>query len=116
MEIVIPDLLPVLRKNRNLVTAINDPVGQVGFLAMNHLYPPFNDVQPRRAILMALSQEDYMRAVVGDDDSLWKPCRAISRLARRFTPTMATSSKVRANWMPPNDCSARAAMRASPLP
>jgi peptide/nickel transport system substrate-binding protein len=27
VEIVIPDLVPVLRKNRNLVTAINDPVG-----------------------------------------------------------------------------------------
>jgi peptide/nickel transport system substrate-binding protein len=73
VEIVIPDLLPVLRKNRNLVTAINDPVGHVGFLVMNHLYPPFNDVRARRAILMALSQEDYMRAYVGDDDCLWKP-------------------------------------------
>ena len=37
--------------------------------AMNHLYPPFNDVRARRAILMAMSQEDYMRAVVGDDTS-----------------------------------------------
>jgi peptide/nickel transport system substrate-binding protein len=52
LEVVIPDLLPVLRKNRNLVTAINDPVGLVGQLMMNHLYPPFNDVRARRAILM----------------------------------------------------------------
>jgi peptide/nickel transport system substrate-binding protein len=73
LELVLPDLLPVLRKNRNLVTAINDPVGSVGWLVMNHLFPPFNDVRARRAILMALSQEDYMRAYVGDDDSLWKP-------------------------------------------
>src|SRR6266550_1417168 len=73
LELVLPDLLPVLRKNHNLVTAINDPVGLVGALGMNHLYPPFNDVRARRAILMALSQEDYMRAHVGDDDSLWKP-------------------------------------------
>jgi peptide/nickel transport system substrate-binding protein len=73
LEVVLPDLLPVLRKNRNLVAEINDPHGLVGFVAMNHLYPPFNDVRARRAILMALSQEDYMRAFVGDDDSLWKP-------------------------------------------
>src|SRR5215468_9505916 len=73
LEPVLPDLLPVLRKNRNLVTAINDPLGNVGLLGMNHLYPPFNDVRARRAILMALSQEDYMRALVGDDDSSWKP-------------------------------------------
>jgi peptide/nickel transport system substrate-binding protein len=73
LEAVPPDLLPVLRRNRNLVTAINDPVGNVGALGMNHLYPPFNDVRARRAILLALSQEDHMRAFVGDDDSLWKP-------------------------------------------
>ena len=40
---------------------------------MNHLYPPFNNVRARRAVLMAMSQEDYMRALVGDDDALWKP-------------------------------------------
>jgi peptide/nickel transport system substrate-binding protein len=73
LEGVLPDLLPILRKNRNLVTAINDPLGLVGRLVMNHLYPPFSDVRARRAILMALSQEDYMRAYVGNDDSLWKP-------------------------------------------
>jgi peptide/nickel transport system substrate-binding protein len=73
LELVVPDLLPILRKNPNVVTAINDPVGLVGRLVMNHLFPPFNDVRARRAILMALSQEDYMRAYVGDDDSLWKP-------------------------------------------
>jgi peptide/nickel transport system substrate-binding protein len=73
LEGVLPDLLPVLRKNRNLVTEINDPLGVVGLLGMNHLYPPFDDVRARRAILMALSQEDYMRALVGDDDSSWKP-------------------------------------------
>jgi hypothetical protein len=67
------DLLPILRKNPNLMTAINDPVGLVGVLKMNHLFPPFNDVRARRAILMALSREDYMRVVVGDDGSLWKP-------------------------------------------
>jgi peptide/nickel transport system substrate-binding protein len=73
LEVVLPDLLPLLRKNRNLMAEINDPLGLVGFVGMNHLYPPFNDVRARRAFLMALSQEDYMRALVGDDDSLWKP-------------------------------------------
>jgi peptide/nickel transport system substrate-binding protein len=27
----------------------------------------------RRAVLMALSQQDYMQSLVGDDDKLWKP-------------------------------------------
>jgi peptide/nickel transport system substrate-binding protein len=69
----LPDLLPVLRRNRNLVVELADPLGQFGLLLMNHLYPPFNDARARRAILMAASQEEYMRAVVGQDDTQWKP-------------------------------------------
>jgi peptide/nickel transport system substrate-binding protein len=79
----ISDLVPLLRKNRNVVVDIADPLGNVGSFRMNHLFPPFNDVRARRAILMAMSQEDYMRAVVGDDPELWKP------LPGFFTPGTA---------------------------
>ena len=69
----IPDLVPVLKKNRNIAVDIADPLGNIGVFRMNHLHPPFNDVRARRAVLTALNQEDYMRAIVGDDDALWKP-------------------------------------------
>ncbi len=72
-ELPIPDLIPMLRRNPNVTVAVSDPLGIAGRLTINHLYPPFNDVRARRAILTALSQEDYMRAYVGDDDSMWKP-------------------------------------------
>ena len=76
----ISDLVPVLRKNRNVAVDIADPLGNIGTFRMNHLHPPFNDVRARRAVLMALDQEEYMRALVGDDNSLWKP------LPGYFTP------------------------------
>jgi len=76
----LPDLVPVLKKNRNIGVDIADPLGNIGSFRMNHLHPPFNDVRVRRAVLMAMSQEDYMRALVGDDTSLWKP------LPGYFTP------------------------------
>src|SRR5258706_7909773 len=76
----ISDLVPVLKKNRNVAVDIADPLGNIGSFRMNHLYPPFNDVKARRAVLMALSQEDYMRALVGDEADLWKP------LPGYFTP------------------------------
>jgi peptide/nickel transport system substrate-binding protein len=72
-EVPIPDLLPMLRKNRNVMVDVNDTLGNVGIMALNHLFPPFSDVRARRAILMAMSQEEYMHAFVGDDASLWKP-------------------------------------------
>jgi peptide/nickel transport system substrate-binding protein len=71
LRLPLPELVPVLRKNRNLMVDIADPLGGIGFLRINHLHPPFNDVRARRAILMAMSQEDYMRSVF-EDSSLWK--------------------------------------------
>src|ERR1700746_11134 len=71
-ETPMADLVPVLKKNRNLMVDIADPLGNIGSFRMNHLHPPFNDVRARRALLAAMSQEDYMRAVVGDSDALWK--------------------------------------------
>jgi len=71
-EYPIDDLVPLLKTNRNLMVDIADPLGYVGEIRLNHLHPPFNDVRARRALLMAVSQEEYMRAVVSDD-SLWKP-------------------------------------------
>ncbi|HEY8564484.1 MAG TPA: ABC transporter substrate-binding protein [Beijerinckiaceae bacterium] len=69
----ISDLVPLLRRNRNINVDIADPLGNIGAFRMNHLHPPFNDVKVRRAVLMAMNQEDYMRALVGEDDKLWKP-------------------------------------------
>jgi peptide/nickel transport system substrate-binding protein len=69
----ISDLIPILRRNRNIKVDIADPLGNIGAFRLNHLHPPFNDVRVRRAVQMVLNQEDYMRAVVGSDDDLWKP-------------------------------------------
>jgi peptide/nickel transport system substrate-binding protein len=76
----ISDLVPLLRKNRSVAVDIADPLGNIGVFRMNHLYPPFSDVRARRAILTAMSQQDYMQALVGDDEKLWKP------LPSFFTP------------------------------
>ena len=79
----IPDLVPMLKRNANVAVDIADPLGNIGSLRFNHLNPPFNDVRARRAVMMALNQEDYMRAVVGDDENLWKVCPSY------FTPGTA---------------------------
>jgi peptide/nickel transport system substrate-binding protein len=71
-ESPISDMIPLLRRNRNIKVDIADPLGNIGSFRMNHLHPPFNNQKVRRAILMAMSQEDYMRALVGDDTALWK--------------------------------------------
>ena len=72
LETPVSDLIPLFRKSPNVAVDIADPLGNIGSFRMNHLYPPFNDVRARRAVQIALSQADYMQAVVGEDESLWK--------------------------------------------
>ena len=76
----ITDLIPQLKRNRNIRVDIADPLGNIGTFRMNHLTTPFNNLKARQAVLAALSQEDYMRALVGDDNALWK------KLGGYFTP------------------------------
>ena len=84
----IPDLVPLLKRNRNLNVDIADELGNIGSFRMNHLWPPFNDVRARRAVMMAMAQEDYMRAIVGNDPALWQ------KLPSFFTPGTPFSTKV----------------------
>jgi peptide/nickel transport system substrate-binding protein len=70
------DLVPLLRRNSDIIIAPSNPQGYIGGLRFNHLHPPFNDVRLRRAVLAAVNQEDYMRAVMGDDRSSWRICRS----------------------------------------
>ena len=76
----LPDLVPLLKQNGDIAVDIADTLGNVGDMRLNHLWPPFNDPRARRAAMMAVNQADFMRAVVGDDEKLWK------QSASFFTP------------------------------
>jgi peptide/nickel transport system substrate-binding protein len=60
------DLLPLLKRNADLVVPPPDPLGFLGNMRLNHLQPPFNNPALRRALLGAVSQDDYMSAAAGD--------------------------------------------------
>ncbi|HWL79426.1 MAG TPA: ABC transporter substrate-binding protein [Roseomonas sp.] len=72
-----PDLVPLLQRNRNVTVAVNDPAGYVGTLRFNCLNAPFDNPAIRRAILFAVSQEDYMRAVTANDAELFRTCHSM---------------------------------------
>jgi peptide/nickel transport system substrate-binding protein len=75
-EQVQADLVPLLRRNGDIVLAPSNPQGYIGGLRFNHLHPPFNDVRLRRAVLTAVNQDDYMRAVTGNDPSEFRVCKS----------------------------------------
>src|SRR5216684_1119834 len=70
------DLVPLLRRNSDIVIAPSNPQGYIGGLRFNCLHPPFDDVRLRRAVLVAVNQEDYMRTIMVDDRSAWRICRS----------------------------------------
>lgn len=75
-EQVQADLVPLLRRNPEITLGPSNPQGYIGGMRFNHLQAPFNDVRMRRAILTAVNQDDYMRAVTGNDPSLYQICRS----------------------------------------
>ena len=69
------DMVPLLQQNEGVELAVIDPLGTQGWLRPNHLHFPFNHPSARRALLYAVNQEDYLRAIVGDP-KLYRVCPA----------------------------------------
>ncbi|UFN47431.1 ABC transporter substrate-binding protein [Roseomonas sp. OT10] len=75
-----PDLLPLLAGNRAVRTGISNPLGTVTAIRLNHKQPPFDNPALRRALLMAIDQDDYTISIAGDDPAMRK------RMMSFFTP------------------------------
>jgi peptide/nickel transport system substrate-binding protein len=71
-----PDLAPILASNPDVTVEVNDPLGSIGFARFNHVLPPFDDVEIRKAAIMAMKQEDYLASGIGDQQ-FWKTCYSV---------------------------------------
>ncbi len=69
-EIPTADLSPVLKQSGHIQVEIKDPTGVIGFLKMNCLQPPFDNVGVRQAILHAFNQKDFVSAIAGEDPAM----------------------------------------------
>jgi peptide/nickel transport system substrate-binding protein len=70
----ISDLLPLLKKAAGIKVEVLDPLGAMGVVAVNHTQAPFDNPKVLQAILTAINQQDYMDAVLGDQQQLGKTC------------------------------------------
>jgi peptide/nickel transport system substrate-binding protein len=61
-----PDLIPVLARNKDVKVENIDPLGSMGMIRFNFLYPPFNNPKMRQALLYAVDQNDYVLGIAGD--------------------------------------------------
>ena len=63
------DFLPILQKSRGVKLMKTGEFGtNAGFIRLNHLHPPFNNVKARQAMYRLINQEDFLRAIVGNPE------------------------------------------------
>jgi peptide/nickel transport system substrate-binding protein len=70
-EMPLPDLIPVLKRERDVVVAKLDPYGLWPVLRFNHLQGPTANRAVRQAILSAINPTEVMQALMGDDTSAY---------------------------------------------
>ena len=69
-EYAAQDLLPVVRRDRNLRAGVLEKLGNYAFVRFNQAQPPFDRPEMRRVILRAINQEDFVTAIAGGEAEL----------------------------------------------
>jgi len=59
------DLVPVLRRNSDIVVTVKDRTTQNAIMRFNQLYPPFDNPAIRRVVVSAIDQQEFMQAAAG---------------------------------------------------
>ena len=75
IESVNYDSLPILEKDKNIRIIKGRTSNQYVF-RMNWLIPPFNNVKIRQAAMVALGQEEFLQANIGDN-RFYRTCKAL---------------------------------------
>jgi peptide/nickel transport system substrate-binding protein len=70
------DFVPLMRADPNITVTVNDKLGALGYVRMNWLHPPFNDVRARKAVQWLINQKDYLAAAAGSPEN-YVECRAL---------------------------------------
>ncbi len=86
------DLAPLLRRSRGVQVEVLNTLGYIGVARFNCLHPPFNNPAIRRALLLALNQEDYLRGVTGNDPSAYRVCASMWPCGTPYESTTGNAS------------------------
>lgn len=67
-EIPPMDLMPMLKADPNITVKVLDPLGKMGHIRFNFLYPPFDNVKARQALQLLIDQKAFLAAQVGNPE------------------------------------------------
>lgn len=82
------ELANQIRDETGVVVTVSAPAGNVGMAVFNHLIPPFDNADIRRAVILAMDQREYMGAALEDADYWW-PCPSVYACGTQYSTPYA---------------------------
>src|SRR4051812_21304749 len=96
VEIVPPDLLPLLQKDKNVKILVVNKAGRQYELRFNVLHKPFDNPKIREAVLYALDQKPFLEANVGNAD-YYTLCKSVFPCSSPLATTKGWDDKLSGN-------------------
>ncbi len=96
VEIVPPDLLPLLTKDKNVKITVVNTAGRQYAMRFNVLFKPFDNVKVRQAVLYGLMQKEFLEANVGNP-AYYKECKSLYPCGSPLESTKGWEDKVSGN-------------------
>jgi peptide/nickel transport system substrate-binding protein len=96
IEIVPPDLLPLLAKEKNITIKVVSNSGRQYAMRFNVLHKPFDNAKVRQAVLYALDQKEFLEANVGNPE-FYRACKSIFPCGSPLESTKGWDDKLSGN-------------------
>ena len=96
IEIVPPDLLPLVAKDKNIKVMTTNTAGRQYAMRFNVLHKPFDNPKIRQAVLYALDQKPFLDANVGNPE-YYKLCKSIFPCGSPLESTKGWEDKLGGN-------------------
>jgi peptide/nickel transport system substrate-binding protein len=96
VEIVPPDLLPLLQKEKGVKVTTTNTWGRQYSMRFNVLTKPFDNAKVRQAVLYGLSQKEFLDANVGNPE-YYKECKSVFPCGSPLESTKGWEDKLSGN-------------------
>ena len=96
VEIVPADLLPLLKKDKNVAVYVGNKAGRQYTMRFNVLHKPFDNAKIRLAALYALDQKEFLDANVGNPE-FYKVCNSLFPCGSPLESTKGWEDKLSGN-------------------
>ena len=108
------DLLPMAAKSPDVALVDINPLGNQFTLRFNVLHKPFDNPKIRQALFYAFNQEDFLKAVVGDE-KFYKICKNMFICGTPLSSDKGTQDKFESNFKKARELLAEAKYDGTPI-